>query len=170
MRPILSLALLVMLVSPARAQSSDDSTIPRSDIPKAVAGAVSCGTEPEFITREAYAGGWLWKWQCAGNHANYIQAHVFSRGKDGSGAQAIRFPTPHRGKDAWLDELSNGEFFPAAREFNHLFVDPENGRVCRTEARWVASRDPAKPQLVFWRETRDCEGKGGWRVLINRER
>jgi hypothetical protein len=163
-----SFAAFLAFVSPALAQG-DDATVAKNDIPKAVADAVACGTEPEFITREAYAGGWLWKWQCASNHANYIQAHVFSRGKDGSGARALRFPTPYRGKQAWLEELSNSEFFPLAREFNHLFVDPEDKRVCRTEARWVAGRDPLKPQLVFWRETKDCDGKSGWRVRVDKK-
>jgi hypothetical protein len=163
------LAAFLAPVLPALAQN-DDATVKKNDIPKAIADAVTCGTEPEFITREAYAGGWLWKWQCPGNHANNIEAHVFSRGKDGSGAQALRFPTPYQGKHAWLEELSNGEFFPAAREFNHLFVDPEDKRVCRTEARWEAKRDPLKPLLVFWRETKDCDGKRGWRVLIDKKR
>jgi hypothetical protein len=164
----ITLCALLALTAPLRAQ--EDNVVQKKDIPKPIADLVTCGTEPEFITREAYAGGWIWKWQCASNHANQIEAHVFSREKDGGGAQALRFPTPYKGKDAWLEELSNSEFFPAAREFNHFFVDPENKRVCRTEARWEAPRDPLKPELVLWRENKSCEGNSGWRVIINKKR
>ncbi len=55
------------------------------------------------------------------------------------------------------------------REFHHFFTDPENRRACRTEAAWIA-RDPLKPQLVFWRETKACEGDKGWRVLLDKRK
>jgi hypothetical protein len=164
--PALSLALFLALTIHSRAQ---DDTVSKANIPKAIANLMTCGTEPEFAFREAYAGGWLWKWQCPGNHANNIEAHAFSRDKDGSAPVPLRFPTPYRGKAAWLEELSNSEFFPAAREFNHFFVDPENKRVCRVEARWVAPHDPLKPELALWRENRSCEGNRGWRTLINKK-
>lgn len=162
-------AVFCLLAFPVLAQNAEtEATYAKADIPNAVAAASGCGTEPETITRERFADGWLWKWPCASNHANQIAAHIFSRDKDGKDAKRMRFPTPHRGEAAWLDELSNSEFFPAAREFNHLFVDPEDDEVCRTEARWIA-RDPLKPRLVFWRETKDCDGKQGWRVLVKRK-
>lgn len=168
MRKSLAAALCAFAL-PALAQHAEtEATYARADIPKEVAAAVNCGTDPDAITRERFADGWLWKWPCPGNHANQIGAHVFSRDKAGKDAKRIRFPTPHKDEAAWLDELSNSEFFPAAREFNHLFIDPEDDKVCRTEARWIA-RAPLKPQLVFWRETKDCDGKKGWRVLVNRK-
>ena len=165
-RLALSLALLLALIAQARAQ--EDNVVQKKDIPKAVADLMICGTDPDFVFLERYAGGWIWKWKCPGNHANNIEAHAFSRDKAGSAPAPIRFPTPYKGKDAWLEELSNSEFFPAAREFNHYFVDPENKRVCRTEARWIAPRDPLKPELVFWRENSTCEGNRGWRVLVKK--
>jgi hypothetical protein len=162
----LSLVLLLALVANSRAQ---DDIVSKQDIPKAIADLMTCGNYSEFVIREAYAGGWLWKWQCPSNHANNIEAHAFSRDRDGNTPAAIRFPTPYKGKNAWLEELSNSEFFPAAREFNHSFVDPENKRICRTEARWVAPRDPLKPELVLWRENRNCKGNSGWRTLVNKK-
>jgi hypothetical protein len=151
------------------AHAEDEATYAKADIPKAVAAVADCDIEPDSIRRERFADGWLWKWPCPGNHANHIQAHIFSRDSQGADAARMRFPTPHKGERAWLGELSNSEFFPAAREFNHLFVDPEDNKICRTEARWIA-RNPAKPELVFWRETKDCEGKKDWRVLVNKKK
>ncbi len=168
MRFTIALFALLALTTPARAQ--EDNVVQKKDIPKEIVTLITCGTDPEFVFLERYGGGWIWKWKCPGNHANNIEAHAFSRDKDGSRPVPIRFPTPYKGKNAWLEELSNSEFFPAAREFNHLFVDPENKRVCRTEARWEAPRDPLKPELMFWRETADCDGKRGWRILVNRKR
>ncbi|MGE5261128.1 MAG: hypothetical protein ACM3MH_09665 [Actinomycetota bacterium] len=36
----------------------------------------------------------------------------------------------------------------------------------RTEARWKLEGKKRKPKLVFWRETKNCEGKKGWVVLV----
>ncbi len=166
-------ALLVCLLfsaSPAFAQSAEDTpnvmtTIKRSEAPKEVLAAIKCDEVVDFVTREPFARGWLWESKCPSNHANEIAAQVFSRSKDGKDAKLIRFPVP---KGAPLEEISNTEVYPANREFNALFVDPENKEICRTEARWIAE-DPLKPRLVFWRETSDCEGKKDWRVRVNRK-
>ena len=152
----------------AFAQSSEDTpntltTVKRSEAPKEVLAAIKCDEVVDYVTREPFARGWLWESKCPSNHANEITAQVFSQTKDGKDAKLIRFPVP---KGAPLEEISNTEVFPANREFNALFVDPEDKKVCRTEARWIA-KDPLKPKLVFWRETKDCDGKTGWRVLVN---
>ena len=158
------------LAFPALAQHAEtEATYAKADISKAVAAVADCDTNPDSIMRERFANGWLWKWPCPSNHANQLEAHIFSIDKEGKDAKRMRFPTPHKGERAWLGELSNTEFFPAAREFTHLFVDPENKDICRTEARWIA-RNPMKPELVFWRETKDCDGKKNWRVLRNKKK
>jgi hypothetical protein len=143
---------------------SEETVVKRDQTPKEVLAAFGCDEVQDYVMREAFAQGWLWRSKCPGNHANEMAALVFSRGKDGKGATLIRFPAP-KGR-ARLEALSNAEIFPAAREFNALFVDPEDKRICRTEARWIA-KDPVKPRLVFWRQTKDCEGKTGWRVLVD---
>lgn len=156
---------LFFLASAAQAESG---IIAKRSIPPAIAAQVECGTEPENITREPFAGGYLFKWQCASNHANYIVALVFARTADGANPALLRFPAP-RGSDlAALEELSNAKLFPAVREISSLFVDPEDGEVCRTEARWRLGKNPLQPELVFWRDTPDCDGKNGWRVRVNK--
>jgi len=155
---------------PVHAQNTEtEATYARADIPREIAAAANCDTAPELLVGERFAEGWIWSWPCPSNHANQIRSFVFSRDKAGKNATRIRFPTPHMGKFAWLDELSNAEIFPYAREFYHLFVDPENDKVCRTEATWIA-RDPLKPQLVFWREAKSCEGNKDWRTLLDRRK
>lgn len=168
MRALLLASVALCLASFAQAQKAeeDSNIVKRDAAPKAVLAAVACDSVLDYVMREPFAGGWLWQSKCPSNHANEIAAQVFSRDKNGKDAKLIRFPTPSR---AQLEEISNVEVFPTTREFNSLFVNPEDKTVCRTEARWIA-RDPLKPRLVFWRETKDCDGKKGWRVIVNREK
>lgn len=156
---------LPSLAALAQNAAEESGIVKRELAPKEVLAAIACDSVLDYVTREAFAGGWLWRSKCPSNHANEISAQVFSRDKNGKDARLIRFPAPGRSS---LEEISNAEVFPPTREFNHLFVDPEDGKVCRTEARWIAG-DPLKPLLVFWRETKDCEGKKGWRVLVKRK-
>jgi hypothetical protein len=118
---------------------------------------------------ERFAGGWLWSWPCPSNHANQIRGFIFSRDKKGAGAKLILFPTPYKGAKARLEDLSNVEVFPTTRDFYHFFMDPEDDSVCRTDAIWIA-QEPLKPQLVFWREAKACEGDKGWRTLIDKRK
>jgi ketosteroid isomerase-like protein len=39
-------------------------------------------------------------------------------------------------------------------------------RCVRTQARWRLEGERRLPKLVFWRETKDCEGKTGWVVVV----
>lgn len=159
-------ALCLLAAAPAAAQEDGHRIFKRTEAPKEVRAAIICDEADDIVTRDAFAGGWLWQSKCPSNHANFIKAQVFSRDKNGKDAKLIRFPVP-RGTP--LEEISNVEFFPTTREFNSLFVNPEDEAVCRTEARWIA-HDPLKPKLVFWRETKDCDGKKGWRVIVGKKK
>ncbi|WP_147413717.1 hypothetical protein [Pseudorhodoplanes sinuspersici] len=165
LRTAFSFLLLLGIAAPAHAQSGDTAIIDRKDIPPAVTAQVTCGTEPESITRRPFAGGFVFAWVCPGNNANYIQALVFARNESGEGATLLRFPQPPRKGEA-AEELSNIRWDAKARIVSQLFVDPES-RICRSEARWHLNGTPPNPSLMYWRETRDCAGKGGWKVLVN---
>ena len=158
--------LLLFGIAVAHAQSGDTTIIDRKDIPSAVSAQVACGTEPENITRRPFAGGFVFAWVCPGNNANYIQALVFATNESGEGAALLRFPQAAR-KGEPMEELSNIRWDAKARIVSQLFVDPES-RICRSEARWRLNGTPPKPELIFWRETRDCSGKRGWSVLVNK--
>lgn len=160
---------LALGIAPATAQSGDDVVLDagKREIPAPVLKQVNCGTEPDSVPRKPFAGGYVFLWQCPGNHANWIQAVVFATCEDGMDARLLTFP--QAGKRAPAEELSNIRWFATRNELTSLFVDPET-RICRTEGRWRLEGTPPVPRLIFWRETRDCNGKQGWRTLVDRRR
>jgi hypothetical protein len=165
LRSAFSFILLLGIAAAAQAQSGDTAIIDRKDIPPAVTAQVACGTEPESITRRPFAGGFVFAWNCPGNNANYIQALVFAARESGEGATLLRFPQARRKGEA-IEELSNIRWDAKARIVSQLFVDPESS-ICRSEARWRLDGTPPVPVLIHWRETRDCTGKRGWKVLVS---
>lgn len=65
-----------------------------------------------------------------------------------------------------IDALSNIGWH-ADGIVSELFIDPEAiDGPCRHEARWRLEGPQPEPVLLFWRETDDCDGKDGWRVLV----
>jgi hypothetical protein len=163
--PVAGIALAVMLAAPAAAQTGDGRVqLKPAEVPNTVAAQVECGTDPDDVLRRPFAGGFIFAWKCASNHANWVQALVYADNADGAGARLLRFPRPGGAEAA--EELANIRWYPAAREVTELFVDPEDDKVCRTEGRWRLAGTPPMPQLVFWRETRDCEGKSEWKTVV----
>jgi hypothetical protein len=169
-RPLALLALLTGLVlnlAPATALDVDGMTLftGNDKLPSLVQEQVTCQTEDDPQgTRRPFAGGFVFTARCPGNHANSVQALVFAAGEDGVGAQLIRFARP---TGAAAEELSNVRWDPARWEVGELSVNPEE-RICRTEGRWRLTG--AKAQLMFWRETRDCDGKRGWRTVVDQRK
>ena len=43
-------------------------------------------------------------------------------------------------------------------------------RICKAEGAWRMEGKTPQPALVFWRQTRDCDGKTGWQIMVNRKR
>jgi hypothetical protein len=66
--------------------------------------------------------------------------------------------------------LSNIRWYPEKREIGHIFVDREDPEICRVEGRWRLEGSPPEPKLVFWRETKDCDGTTGWAVIVGDSR
>ena len=162
------LALAIALgVTPAAAQTGDDILLDASkgEIPAPVIKQVTCDTEPGTVTRKPFASGYVFLWRCPGNHANWIQAVVYATREDGTDARLLTFP--QAGKRGVAEELSNIRWFATRNELTSLFVDPETN-ICRTEGRWRLDGTPPAPRLIFWRETRDCNGKRGWRTRVDR--
>jgi hypothetical protein len=122
---------------------------------------------PDYVTRRPFAGGFVFAWRCPGNNANYMQALVFAPREDGTNAKRLSFPDVRRRNPAFT-EVSNVRFDPAAREITHLLVDDEAPRICRSEARWRLTGETPEPRLIYWRETRDCKGRRGWRVVLDK--
>jgi hypothetical protein len=166
---ICRVVLAALLVSPPSASALEVDGVallgPDDPLPSAVLEQVTCGGDDQPLgTRRPFAGGFVFTARCPGNHANDIAALVFAENEDGSGARLIRFARP---KGEPSEELSNVRWDAARREVSELFVNPEDG-ICRTEGRWRLTG--AKAELIFWRQTRDCDGKRGWRVLVDRRK
>lgn len=163
---LVPIALLASLASATALEVDGVTVFGQGDpLPATVLKQVNCGGEDQPQgTRRAFAGGFIFTARCPGNHANEIQALVFAAKEDGSEAQLIRFARP-KGDPA--EELSNVRWDAARREVSELFVNPEED-ICRTEGRWRLTG--SKAQLMFWRQTRDCKGKRGWRVLVDRQK
>lgn len=163
--------MAALSAAPAAAQSvrPDDISINKSDIPKTVAAQVGCGTTPESISRMPFADGFIFRWPCAGNHTNQIEALVYATNVNGTDARLLRFPMPGQpSKVKPAPEIANVTWF-APRELTSVFVDPKT-RVCRREGRWRLDEKKLAPRLIFWRETRDCDGTRGWRTVLDQTR
>ena len=131
-----------------------------------------CGAEEQpFATRKPFAGGFLFAIQCPGNNENFMETLIFAQSEDGSGARLLRFHGPGDIRDDFADVISNVRTYDDKNEIGEIFVDREvderaDPDVCRTEGRWRLEGKPLEPKLVFWRETADCDGKTGWKVIV----
>lgn len=168
MRRIFLTGITASVVCTAAAQEGVRFYDKTNRMPAAVTEQVTCDmVEPGAGIGQPFAGGFLFRVRCPSNHANHNQALVLADDEDGRGARLLRFPQPDR-KAAPAEEISNVQLFPQTRELTEISVDPENEKICRTEGRWRLAATDKQPTLVFWRETRDCDGKRGWRVIVKR--
>ena len=141
-------------------------------VPAQVFALETCGADEHgMATRRPFAGGFLFAFQCPGNNENSVQTLIFAGDESGTDAHLMVFPLPaHRGGGT-QDTLSNIRRYPDTNELAEIFVDREmeqrvDPNICRTEGRWRLEENPPEPRLVFWRETADCEGKTGWKVVV----
>jgi hypothetical protein len=163
-------ALLALLVPPAALHAQEKAAIVRpGDIPAMVRAQADCDVEEgAYASRRRFAGGVVFALKCPGNNQNWIQTLVFATDDKGTNARSLRFPSvPGSSYADRATELSNIRWYPELRELSEIFVDPEDGDICRTERRWRLVGTPPQPQIIFMRETRDCDGKGGWRVVFD---
>ena len=160
-------ALCLVLGATAVSRAQDGPTI-LDTLPAPVGEATWCADEgPGFTTRRVFAGFIIFAVQCPGNNANFIEALVVADDEDGANARALVFPTPDPpDPDFAYDALSNIRWLEGG-VVGEIAVDPEEiTGPCRHEARWRLAGTRPDPTLIFWRETDDCDGKGGWVVRV----
>lgn len=160
-----SVVLFLGTIASAAMAGAGGDVIMLDTLPPPVAAATWCAEEgPGFATRRDFAGRVIFAVECPGNHANFMQALVVADDTEGTNARALVFPMPFPADpDNPNDVLSNIRWHEGGI-VSELFIDPEEiDGPCRHEARW---RLGDEPKLIFWRETHDCEGNGGWRVLV----
>ncbi len=142
-------------------------------VPSSVLSLEQCGAEPEgYATRRPFAGGFLFTLKCPGNNENHMQTLILADSEAGAGARLLHFHGPGNTRDDFSDVISNLRVYPERYELGEIFVDREvderaDPDVCRTEGRWRLEGSPPEPKLVFWRQTADCDGKGGWMVVVD---
>lgn len=164
-----AVAVIVALVAnaaPGLAQSSADrETLADKEVPGAVASRMRCKTPSGPMTRRPFAGGFVFIQSCADGAAPLV-AVVYATDRDGAGARVLQF---HRPEGRRMSALATVAFLPAENEISGT-TERLTRRICRAEGRWRMEGKQPSPGLVYWRQTRDCEGKTGWRTVLGRAR
>ena len=161
----LALALCVASLTTAASQTASDvETLDPKDAPRLVAARMTCKGASGPVTRRAFAGGFVFAQACAGG-ADLKYNHVFANDKDGGGARLLQF---HRPEGRRVSALGDVVYGPNGTEIAGT-VGRLSRRICRAEGRWRMEGKTPSPTLVYWRQTRDCDGKTGWLVIVNRK-
>ena len=173
----MAVALLVLVSNPAqlRAQTADTKsgdakpaemdTLADKEVPAAVASRMKCKSPSGPMTRRPFSTGFVFIQSCADGAEPLVRV-VFATSRDGAEARVLQF---HRPEGRRMSALATVVFLPANNE-----IAGTTGRltrlICRAEGRWRMEGKPPAPGLVYWRQTRDCEGKTGWRTVTGRAR
>jgi len=129
------------------------------------------GNERAPAARRPFAAGYIFAIKCASNQENYVETLIFSEHEGGTNAWVLLFPGPADRREGFEELLPNIRWYPDKNEIGMIAVDRDpdsrpTPNVCRSEGRWRLEGKKREPVLVFWRETSDCEGNGGWTVLV----
>jgi len=165
-----AIAALVVSVTisatPGFAQSSADvETLTDKDVPSAVASRLKCKSPAGATTRRPLSGGFVFIQSCADSSEPQVRV-VYATSRDGDGARLLQF---HRPEGRRMSALATMSILPAENE-----ISGTTGRltrlICRAEGRWRMEGKKPAPGLVYWRQTKDCDGKTGWRTVTGRAR
>jgi hypothetical protein len=164
---IVATVAIVANAAPGLAQSSapDVETLSDKDVPGAVASRMKCKSPAGSMTRRPLSGGFVFIQSCAGSTEPQVRV-VYATGRDGDGARLLQF---HRPEGRRMSALATASVLSAENE-----ISGTTGRltrlICQAEARWRMEGKNPSPSLVYWRQTKDCDGKTGWRTVIGRAR
>ncbi len=162
-----AIAVVLATITAAEAQptSKDEAAvIAAKDVPPTVALRMRCKSPAGDVTRRSFAGGFIFNQTCAGA-TEPADRLVFATDRDGANARLLQF---HRPEGRRVSALGNIVFTPADNEIAGT-VGRLTRRICRAEGRWRMEGKQPAPALVYWRQTRDCDGKTGWQVMVNRK-
>ena len=162
-RCVIASAAMLAFVATAAAQSvAKDNAETIADVPRVVTSRMQCKSPSGPVTRRNFAGGFVFSQTCT-TSTDQQDRLVFATDRDGSNARLLRF---HRPEGRRISGLSNVVFGgnEIAGTYGRL-----TRRICRAEGRWQMEGKHPSPSLVYWRHTPDCDGKTGWKVLLNRK-
>jgi hypothetical protein len=161
-----AIVALAAHTAPGLAQpSADMETLADKEVPSAVASRMRCKSPSGPMTRRPFAGGYVFIQSCADSAEPLVRV-TYATGRDGEGARLLQF---HRPEGRRMSALATIAFMTAENEISGT-TGRLTRRICRAEGRWRMEGKQPAPGLVFWRQTRDCEGKTGWQTLIGKNR
>lgn len=170
-RPIVAVAALAAAGAPVAADEEAGPVYLRRPPPLVAALTRCAGEGPGTTLRRIFEGHIVFVVECPTLRLNFRHAIVVADAFSGKGARLVTFEKPHpKTASDPEDVLYTMDLFDSG-EIGELFVDPEaKGVACRHVARWRFVGDLPKAELVSWRETDDCGGEGGWRVVVQNGR
>jgi len=161
------LAAIVALTAnatPGFAQpSADVQTLVDKDVPGTVTSRMRCKSPSGSMTRRPFADGFVFTQSCTDTGEPLVRI-VYATDRAGAGARVLQF---HRPEGRRMSALATVAF--ADNEISGT-AGRLTRRICRAEGRWRMEGKQPAPSLVYWRHTRDCEGKTGWQTLTGRTR
>lgn len=166
-KPAIAILAMLAAVATAAAQSvskDDAETMAEKDVPSAVTSRMQCKSPSGPVTRRSFAGGFVFNQTCTTSSGQQDRL-VFAIDRNGKNARLLLF---HRPEGRRVSGLGNVTFASAENEISGT-VGRLTRRICRAEGRWQMEGKQPSPSLVYWRQTRDCDGKSGWQVMLNRK-
>lgn len=165
---VLAAAFAVLCCPIAQAQSptqaSPAQTLADKDVPKLVTSRLRCSKPSGPVTMRAFAGGFVFSQPCPSGTDNADRL-VYANNKNGTGARPLQFVRPEGRRVSALTNTT----FAADNEISGA-VGRLSRRICKAEGAWRMEGKTPQPALVFWRQTRDCDGKTGWQTMVSRKR
>lgn len=165
MRSVLAVTLTALSLQVAQAQTPAAETVAEKDVPKTVTARLRCSKPSGPVTMRAFAGGFVFSQPCPSGTETPDRL-VYATDKIGTGARLLQF---HRPEGRRVSELGSVTFTTADSEIAGT-VGRLSRRICKAEGAWRLEGKTPQPGLVFWRQTRDCDGKSGWQTMVTRKR
>jgi hypothetical protein len=160
------IAFAALIATPVVAQQSADiEVLTEKEVPASVTARIKCKSVSGPVTRRPFAGGFVF-WQACNDGGEAMVRVVYATDRDGADARLLQF---HRPEGRRMSALATMSLLPAENEIAGT-TGRLTRRICRAEARWRMEGKTPSPSLVYWRQTRDCEGKTGWQTLVGRAR
>ena len=161
-------ALLLALTTLPALADEDADVVHVRPVPSSVAAVTRCDEiGPGTTSRRIFSGFIVFAVECQTVRLNFRHEVVVADEMSGEGARLITFPKAHRPNAGDPEGILYTMDFLDSGEIAELFIDPAAvGIACRHVARWRLTGDAPAAKLVHWRETADCSGETGWRVLV----
>jgi hypothetical protein len=165
---VLATAFALACGSIAQAQApaaASSELLAEKDVPSSVTSRLRCSKASGPVTVRAFAGGFVFTQPCPSG-TDVADRLVFATDKNGAGARLLQFVRPEGRR---VGALGDVVFTQSSSEIAGT-VGRLSRRICRAEGNWRMEGKIPQPALVFWRQTRDCDGKTGWQTMVNRKR